>query len=316
MVYLRGNPLDYEGWAGNHMPQWSYAACLPYFKRLESADRPPDAYRGGEGPVRITLPESDNVLYRAYIEAAMQAGHAYTEDVNGYRHEGVFRLERTTHRGIRSSASRAYLHPALGRANLDLEVGALTDRVLFEGARARSVEFIQRGRARRVHADREVILSGGAFNSPQVLLRSGVGDPGDLESHGIGVVHDLPGVGRNLQDHLNLYIQYACKQPVSYYPATRPLGRLKVGLQWWLRGTGLGASNLFEAGAFFRSRPDVEFPNLQHHFFAIAIDYNDNVPVNRHAFQVDLSPMRPTSRGRSGCARATRASRPGSCSTT
>ena len=142
-----------------------------------------------------------------------------------------------------------------------------------------------------------MILSGGAFNSPQVLLRSGVGDPGELESHDIAVVHDLPGVGRNLQDHLNLYIQYACKQPVSYYPATRPLGRLKVGLQWWLRGTGLGASNLFEAGAFFRSRPDVPFPNLQHHFFAIAIDYNGNVPVNCHAFQVDLSPMRPTSRG-------------------
>ena len=298
MVYLRGNALDYDGWAGNELPEWSYAHCLPYFKRMESADREADDYRGDDGPIETTLAHLDCELFGAYIEAVKQAGYPYTEDVNGYQHEGVFRMERTTRGGLRCSAARAYLHPALRRPNAHLEVRALTDRIIFEGTRAVGVQYMQGGREHRRLAEREVILCGGAFNSPQLLLRSGVGDAGDLAEHDIAPVAHLPGVGRNLQDHLNFNLQYRCKQPVSYYWATRPLGKLRVGLQWLLFKTGPGASNLAEAGAFFRSRAGIEFPNLQHHFVAVAIDYKGNAPEATHAFQVELSQMRPTSRGR------------------
>ena len=299
MVFLRGNALDYDGWAGNQLPEWSYAHCLPYFKRMESADAEADDYRGGDGPIETTLARDGTcVLFDAYIEALEQAGYPYTEDVNGYQHEGVFRMERTTRGGLRCSAARAYLHPARRRPNVQLEVHALTDRIIFDRTRAVGVQYVRGGRERRSFAEREVILCGGAFNSPQILLRSGVGAADELAEHDIEPVAHLPGVGRNLQDHLNFNLQYRCKQPVSYYWATRPLGKLRVGLEWLLFKTGPGASNLVEAGAFFRSRAGIEFPNLQHHFLAVAIDYKGNVPEETHAFQVELSQMRPTSRGR------------------
>ena len=194
-------------------------------------------------------------------------------------------MERTTRGGMRNSAARAYLYPALVRPNLELEVGALIDRVLFDSDRI------------ELRADREVILCGGAFNSPQILQRSGVGNADELRALGVQVVHDLPGVGENLQDHLDYFIQYECLQPVSLYPAVTRLGRLKTGLRWLLTRTGVGASNLFEAGAFFRSRPGIEFPNIQHHFLAVAMNYDGTLPAHGHGFQVHLSQMRPTSTG-------------------
>ena len=298
MVFLRGNPLDYDGWAGNALPEWSYAHCLPYFKRMESAGRGAGEYRGGEGPIQTSMAQLRCELYDAYVEAMQQAGYPFTEDVNGYQHEGVFRMELNTRGGERCSAARAYLHPALTRPNARLEVGALSDRVIFEGTRAVGVQYLQDGRRHEVRAEREVILSGGAFNSPQILLRSGVGPADEIAEHRIPPVLDLPGVGRNLQDHLNFNLQYRCKMPVSYCWAVRPLGKLRVGLQWLLFRSGPGASNLAEAGAFFRSRAGIEFPNLQHHFLAIAVDDKGHLPDTAEAFQVELSQMRPTSRGR------------------
>ena len=227
----------------------------------------------------------------------MQAGYPYTEDVNGYQQEGFFLMERTTQGGRRNSTARAYLHPALKRSNLSLRTKVLVERIEFEGRRATGVVYIEGGRRRTIRAEREVILSCGAFNSPQLLLRSGVGRADELRALGIDVVANLPGVGENLQDHLDYFIQYECRQPVSLYPAVTGLGRMRVGLRWLLTHSGIGASNLIEAGAFFRSRPGVEFPNLQHHFLAVAMNADGTSPAKGHSFQVHLSQMRPTSTG-------------------
>ena len=285
MVYFRGNPLDYDGWATNQLTDWTYAHCLPYFKRMETCDRGADDFRGGDGPLEITTGGDLNPLYRAYIEAGVQAGYPYSPDVNGYQQEGFFVMERTTRGGRRNSAARAYLHPALKESSdLSLETRVLVDRIDFEGTRAVGVTYIKNGQTHRLRAEREVILCGGAFNSPQILLRSGVGNADELSAMGIDVVADRPGVGENLQDHLDYFIQYECKQPVSLYPSVTPLGRLRTGLRWLLTNSGVGASNLFEAGAFFRSRPGVEFPNLQHHFLAVAMNYDGTLPSHGHGF--------------------------------
>lgn len=297
MVYFRGNALDYDGWAGNQLSQWSYAHCLPYFKRMETRDRGGDEFRGDSGPLEITTGGTLNPLYQAYIDAGVQAGYPFTKDVNGYQQEGVFVMERTTLGGKRNSAARAYLHPALQRPNLTLEVDALIDRIKFEGNRAVGVSYFRNGERVELRAEREVILCGGAFNSPQILQRSGVGNADELNVLGVEVVHNLPGVGENLQDHLDYFIQYECLKPVSLYPAVTPLGRLKTGLRWLFTHSGVGASNLFEAGAFLRTRPGVEFPNIQHHFLAVAMNYDGTLPAAGHGFQVHLSQMRPTSTG-------------------
>jgi choline dehydrogenase len=297
MVYLRGNPMDYDGWATNQLNNWSFAHCLPYFKKMEKTKNGTDDFRGREGPMEITTGGDSSPLYRAYIEAAQQAGYPFTDDVNGYQQEGVFFMERTVLGGMRNSTSRAYLRPALKRPNLSVEVNAHINRILFEGTKAVGVEFIQGGQSRKIMAEREVILSGGVFNSPQILMRSGVGNADHLRELGIPVVHDLPGVGENLQDHLDWPIQYECTQPVSLYSSTTKLGQLKVGLQWFLGKTGIAASNLFEAGGYFRSRPGIEFPNVQHHFVAVAMNYDGSMPMKGHGFQAHISQMRPTSRG-------------------
>ena len=296
-VYFRGNPLDYDGWSTNRLTDWSYAHCLPYFKRMETCDRGEDDFRGGEGPLEITTSSDPGPLHRAYIEAGVQAGYPFTEDVNGYRQEGFFLMERTTHRGVRNSAARAYLHPARKRPNLSLESGVLVGRIEFEGRRAIGVTCIKGGTRFTVRADREVILCAGAYNSPQILLRSGVGDADELRALGLDVIADLPGVGENLRDHLDYFIQYECRLPVSLYPWVTGLGRLRVGLRWLLTHSGIGATNLIEAGAFFRSRPGIEYPNLQHHFLAVAMNADGTSPVKGHSFQVHLSQMRPTSAG-------------------
>ena len=298
MVYLRGNPRDYDGWArANGLEQWSYAHCLPYFKRMETSEKGPSEFRGSGGPLKVTVPECDNPLFKAFIQAGIEAGLGFTDDVNGFRQEGVCKFERSTHKGIRSSAARRYLHPAREKGNVDLLTNIRVSRILFDGARATGVEYIENGQARSVRATSEVLLCAGAFNSPQILKLSGIGPGDELRQHGIDVKVDLPGVGENLQDHLDYLVQYHCTQPVSLYPATRPLGRLAVGLEWLLFKTGTGATNIWEAGSFFRSKPDVDYPNLQHHFAPVAISYDGNERVDGHGFQIHLSQMRPRSRG-------------------
>ena len=298
MMFIRGHPLDFDGWAGNDLPEWSYAHCLPYFKKYENYDRGGDEYRGGDGPLHVSVAKLDRALDRAFLEAALQAGYPYTEDNNGYQHEGFGVTDRTIHRGERWSTASAYLRPAMQRENLDVEAEALTHRILFDGQRAVGVEYSRAGETRRVHADREVIVCGGSINSPQILLLSGVGDAAHLREHDIPVVQHLPGVGRHLQDHLDVRVQVKCKQPVSVYPSTKGLGRLAAGVRWLLTKRGVASSNLFEVAGYLRTNDQVPYPNLQSGFMAVAAHYDGSKSYPGHGYQTHLDLMRPTSRGR------------------
>ncbi|MEV8309538.1 choline dehydrogenase [Streptomyces flavidovirens] len=293
MIFQRGNPMDYERWAADPgMETWDYAHCLPYFNRMENclASDPEDEFRGRSGPLVLERGPASSPLFPAFLEAAEQAGYPRTDDVNGYRQEGFAAFDRNVHRGRRLSAARAYLHPVMKRPNLTVRTRALVTRVLFEGKRAVGVEYRRgRGAPREVRA-REVILCGGAINSPQLLQLSGVGNAGELRALDIDVVHDLPGVGENLQDHLEVYVQYACKQPVSMQPYLKWRHRPWIGLQWLLR-KGPGATNHFEAGGFARSNEDVEYPNLMFHFLPIAVRYDGSAPAGDHGYQVHVGPM-------------------------
>ena len=301
MVYIRGHALDYEGWAQRFgLDNWGYAHCLPYFRKSETRAKGGDAYRGEGGPLHVSTGACENPLYQAFIEAGMQAGYAYTEDMNGYRQEGFGPMDMTVHKGRRWSTAMAYLRPALKRPNVFLRTSALTTRVLFEGTdapRAVGVEVVHHGQRMQLRATREVILCGGAINSPQLLQLSGVGNPDLLEPLGIPVVAARKGVGENLQDHLETYVQYACKEPITLYSATKPWVKAKIGLQWLLSQTGLGATNHFESGGFIRSEAGVAHPDLQYHFLPMAVRYDGNAPATGHGFQAHVGPMRPTSRG-------------------
>lgn len=301
MCYIRGNAMDLEQWASfEGLADWTYADCLPYYRKAESRDIGPNDYHGGEGPLSVTTSNiDDNPLNRAFIEAGKQAGYKETEDLNGYRQEGFGPMDRTTTReGRRSSTARGYLDIAKERSNLTIETHAVTDRVLFEGKRATGVLYQQKGRESKVFARKEVILSSGAIASPALLQRSGVGDPEWLTPLDIEVVHELPGVGKNLQDHLEMYIQYECKEPVSLYPALKLHNQPKIGAQWLFKGTGIGASNQFEAGGFIRSDDKERWPNIQYHFLPIAISYNGKSAAQAHGFQAHVGSMRSESRGR------------------
>ena len=298
MMFIRGHPLDFDGWAGNDLPEWSYAHCLPYFKKYENYDRGGDDYRGDDGPLHVTAAKVEHPLDRAFLDAALQAGYPYSEDTNGYQQEGYGLADRTIHRGERWSVASAYLRPAMRRDNLEVLVNALTHRILFDGKRAVGVEYSRAGETHRIFAEREVILCGGAINSPQILLLSGVGDAGHLGEHNVPVVQHLPGVGRNLQDHLDVRVQVRCRQPVSLYPATRGLGRLGVGLRWLLTRKGVAATNLFEVAGYIRSNPQVPYPNLQSGFMAVAANYDGSRSYPGHGYQSHIDLMRPTSRGR------------------
>jgi choline dehydrogenase len=299
MIFQRGNPLDYERWAADPgMGAWDHAHCLPYFKRMETclAADAGDPYRGHDGPLVLERGPAASPLFGAFFEAVQQAGYRLTDDVNGYRQEGFAPFDRNLHKGRRLSASRAYLRPVRGRRNLEVATRALVTRVLFEGTRAVGVEYTRgRGAPRQVRGG-EVILCGGAVNSPQTLQLSGVGDAGELRALGIEVVADLPGVGENLQDHLEVYIQHACGQPVSVSPYLRYRHRPWVGLLWLL-GKGPGATNHFEAGGFVRSNPEVAYPNLMLHFLPIAIRYDGSKPTDGHGYQVHIGPMYSDARG-------------------
>jgi len=297
MVYIRGHALDYERWAKNGLPDWSYSHCLPYFRKAQRHEFGANPYRGGSGPVHVTAGRAKHILHAAWIEAGQQAGYEYSHDVNGYRQEGIGPFDRTVWNGRRCSAAKAYLHPAMNRDNLDVISKCKARRILFENKKAVGVEFSQKGKVNTVRASKEVILSGGAINSPQLLQLSGVGPAERLKKLDIPVVADLPGVGENLRDHLEVYVQYESKKPVSLYPSLQPLGRVKVGLEWIFSKTGPGATNHFETGGFVRTKAGIRHPNVQYHFLPLAINYDGSSPAGGHGFQVHAGPMRPTAKG-------------------
>ncbi|MGW7002460.1 choline dehydrogenase [Streptomyces sp. NPDC054933] len=300
MIFQRGNPMDYERWGADPgMETWDYAHCLPYFKRMENclAAEDDDAFRGHSGPLVLERGPAANPLFSAFLDAARQAGFPLTDDVNGYRQEGFAAFDRNVHRGRRLSAARAYLHPVKSRPNLEVRTRAMVTRVLFEGERAVGVEYRRgRGAPQRVHAG-EVILCGGAINSPQLLQLSGVGNADELRALGVDVVQHLPGVGENLQDHLEVYVQYACKRPVSVQPYLKWRYRPWIGFQWLFLRSGPGATNHFEAGGFARSNEDVDYPNLMFHFLPIAVRYDGSSPAGGHGYQVHIGPMYSDARG-------------------
>ncbi|CAI0787702.1 Choline dehydrogenase [Serratia grimesii] len=303
MCYIRGNAMDFDNWAkAPGLEDWTYLDCLPYFRKAETRDIGPNDFHGGDGPVSVTTPKAgNNELFHAMVEAGVQAGYPRTEDLNGYQQEGFGPMDRTvTPKGRRASTARGYLDQARSRANLKIVTHALTDRIRFDGKRAVGVDYLQ-GESNQIisaGARREVLLCAGAIASPQILQRSGVGPASLLNRLDINLVHDLPGVGENLQDHLEMYLQYACKKPVSLYPALQWFNQPKIGAEWLFNGTGIGASNQFEAGGFIRSREEFAWPNIQYHFLPVAINYNGSNAVKEHGFQAHVGSMRSPSRGR------------------
>lgn len=302
MAYVRGHALDYDGWSHKDgLQDWSYAHCLPYFRKAETRDLGADDYHGGDGPLHVSTGACINPLYRAFIEAGRQAGYPVTQDMNGTQQEGFGAMQMTTYKGRRWSTAMAYLRPALKRPNLTLQKHTLATRIVLEGSddalRATGLEVVQGGQLRQLRATREVILCGGAINSPQLLQVSGIGQPEHLRKAGVEVRAALPGVGENLQDHLETYVQYACREPVTLYSAINPWAKLKIGLEWMIKGTGLGATNHFESGGFIRSEAGVQHPDLQYHFLPMAVRYDGNAPATGHGYQAHVGPMRPTSRG-------------------
>ena len=298
MIFQRGNPMDYQRWSSEGgLLEWDYAHCLPYFKKMETTRAGADEYRGGDGPLILERGPATNPLFGAFFRSVQEAGYSLTNDVNGYRQEGFAPFDRNISNGRRLSAARAYLHPVMARSNLKVELNAMVSRIVFEGKRAVGVEFSRSGKTKETVSAKEVILCGGAINSPQLLQVSGVGPAQHLRSVGVEVIHDLGGVGANLQDHLEVYVQHASKQPVSVAPAMLWRNRPWVGFQWLFMRKGPGATNHFEGGGFARSNEDVDYPNLMFHFLPIAIRYDGTKPAKGHGYQVHVGPMNSDARG-------------------
>jgi choline dehydrogenase len=297
MVYVRGHARDYDTWAEMGADGWGFADVLPYFKRMEHSHggQGPD-WRGGSGPLHITRGPRHNPLFNAFIESGRQAGYPVTADYNGEQQEGFGPMEATIWRGRRWSAANAYLKPAMQTGNVQL-VRGLARKVVFEGRRAVGVEIAARDGVRVIRAAREVILAASSLNSPKLLMLSGIGPAAHLREHGIEVLADRPGVGQNLQDHLEIYMQFAAAQPVTLYKYWNLFGKAWVGAQWLFTGGGLGASNQFEACAFIRSKAGVEYPDIQYHFLPIAVRYDGRALAEGHGFQAHVGPMRSKSRG-------------------
>ena len=297
LVYVRGNPLDFERWEEEGARGWNYAQVLPYFKRAERRAEGGDAYRGGDGALDTCYGTLRNPLNQAWLDAAAQAGYPATDDINGFQQEGFGRMDMTVRKGERCSAAKAYLHPAMKRPNLKVVTNALATRIVFEGKRAVGIAYEHGGKSCVARAGSEVILSGGPINSPQLLKLSGIGPAQELAEHGIAVVADRPGVGANLQDHLEFYFQIACTKPVTLYGQANWLGKARVGAQWLFNRSGLGASNHFETCGFIRSKAGVRYPDIQYHFFPMAVSYDGNSLASEHGFQAHVGPMRSKSRG-------------------
>ena len=298
LVYVRGNALDFERWKEDEgATGWGYADVLPYFKRAEGRDEGGNEYRGGDGPLSTSYGPLDNPLHQAWLDAAQQAGYSLTEDYNGYAQEGFGRMDMTVRNGTRCSAAKAYLYEARKRPNLHVIEHALATRIMFEGTRAVGMEYEQAGKMHQLRAAREVILSGGPINSVQLLKLSGIGPAEELQRHGITVRADRPGVGANLQDHLEFYFQMACTQPITLFGKANLLGKAMVGAQWLFGRSGTGASNQFESCGFIRSRAGIKYPDIQYHFFPMAINYDGSSLATEHGFQAHVGPMRSKSRG-------------------
>ena len=297
MVYVRGHGRDFDYWREMGARGWDFAHVLPYFMRMEAAHGGEPGWRGTQGPLHVTRGRLDNPLSRAFIEAGIEAGYPRTEDYNGHRQEGFGPMEMTVWQGRRWSAANAYLRPALARPNLTLWSRSLVHRLEIENGRAVGVCVTRRGRQYRLRASREIVLAAGAINSPAILQRSGIGDPAVLEAAGIRPRHPLPGVGANLHDHLELYVQMECTRPISLYRYLNPMAKARIGLEWLLTKGGPGATNHFESCAFIRSRAGVEYPDIQYHFLPVAIRYDGKAPARTHGFQAHVGPMRSPSRG-------------------
>ncbi|MBL6609039.1 MAG: choline dehydrogenase [Rhodobacteraceae bacterium] len=300
MVYVRGHAKDFDAWEAMGASGWSYADVLPYYKRMESWDpagHGGDAsWRGRDGPLHVTRGKRDNPLVQAFVQAGRQAGYQLTDDYNGQQQEGFGPMEHTIHKGARWSAAKAYLRPALQRKNCYL-IRGLAQKIVFSGRRAVGVELLAGGGLKTVRAKKEVILASSSINSPKLLMLSGIGPAAHLAAHGIEIVADRPGVGQNLQDHLEVYIQMAASQPVSLFKYWNVFGKAWVGLQWALTRGGPGASNQFESAGFIRSAVGVEYPDLQFHFLPIAVRYDGKAASEGHGFQAHIGPMRSPSRG-------------------
>lgn len=298
MVYMRGHPLDYDRWNDElGLDGWRYADCLPYFRAGETSDRGEDEWRGGSGPLGVSRAKLDNPLFDAFLEAGKSSGQGYSEDLNGFQPEGLARFDSTTRNGARCSAAVAHLRPALSRPNLELVTHTLVQQVLLEGPRASGVRLRHRGKDVTVRAAREVILSCGAIKSPQLLMLSGIGPAAELERHGIPVRHELPGVGRNLQDHIKIHCTWHCTRPITYHHATRPWNRLAIGLRWLLTRGGFGASNIWEAGGLVNGNDRVEYPNLEYHFAPIWCEFEGRRIRMMQGFTLQADQCRPASRG-------------------
>jgi choline dehydrogenase len=297
MVWVRGNPLDFDGWEEQGAEGWGYRHVLPYFRRADGHEGGDPQYRASDGPLYNCYGRLDNPLHHAWLQAAQQAGYPATPDCNGYQQEGFGRLAMSVHRGRRWSTANAYLRPALPRRNLRIVTHARATRVLFSDRRAVGVAYRRGGKNCKVHAAREVILAAGAINSPQLLKLSGVGPAAELHGLGIDVVRDLRGVGENLQDHLEFYFQIECREPITLYSAMGPLAKAWIGMRWLLRHDGRGATNHFETGGFIRSRAGVRYPDLQYHFLPLAVAYDGKSLLRGHGFQAHIGPMRSQSRG-------------------
>lgn len=298
MIWIRGNARDYDSWSElDGLQDWSYAHCLPYFKRLEERLIGGDDYRGDEGPLKITTPECENPLFGAFFNSVQEAGYPLTDDVNGYQQEGFGKFDQTIYKSRRHNAARAYIHPVKKRKNLTVITQAMATKILFDNGRAIGVEYKKGRKLVKVYGG-EIVSCGGAINSPQLLQLSGIGNGEDLKNLDIPVVQDLPGVGENLQDHLEVYVQWASKKPVSLYPMLNPLRAPFIGFDWLFKRKGPGASNHFEGGGFVKGNDRVDYPNLQFHFLPLAIRYDGSAPAEGHGFQLHVGPMNTDVRGR------------------
>ena len=298
MVYMRGHPLDYDRWAKEFkLPEWAFARCLPYFRNGENSDRGADEWRGDQGLLGVSKGSFNNPLYDAFIEAGQQAGQGYSDDLNGYKPEGVARLDATKKNGRRCSAAVAFLKPALKRDNLTLITNAMVKQILFDGRRASGIRFEFNGAQHDVSNHKEIVLSGGAVNTPQLMMLSGLGPAQHLQCHQIDIVADLPGVGQNLQDHPTVHIQYACKEPVSIHALAQPHHKAMAGIRWAMRKDGVAASSIWEAGGLIRANEHATYPNVQYHFGPIGTSSQNGKLKLEQAFTVCIDQLRPSSVG-------------------
>ena len=299
MIYIRGNPLDYDRWAAEDqaLSTWDYSHCLPYFKRASSREAGGNLYHGDSGPLNIKRGRATSSLMEAFLKATQEAGYPHTEDMNGYQQEGFGPMDRTTLNGVRHSTARAYLHPISNRSNLKISTHSEATRLLIDKNRVFGVQYNRSGEMNEVRVNKEVVLCGGPINNPKLLMLSGIGPADHLEAAGIRPVHDLAGVGQNLQDHLEIYLQMECKRPVTLQRYYNFFGKMLVGARWLFARTGPGATNNFEVGGFIRSDVGVEHPDLQYHFFPMAVRYDGKSPTTEHGFQAHVGPMRSQSKG-------------------